>query len=49
MKASISVIVVVGGALLLYNVIPTEITVILSLILITALIINWDKLKTYFS
>lgn len=48
MKTGIYVAFVVGASLLLYNGFPTEITIILTLVLITLIINKWDVLKTYF-
>jgi hypothetical protein len=49
LKIGIPVLFVLGAVLVLYNVIPTEITVVLWLILITLTINKWDVLKKQFS
>lgn len=48
MRVSFYAAFVIGASLLLYNVFPKEITIILSLVLITLIINKWDILKTYF-
>lgn len=49
MKTYLPILLVVSAALLLYNVIPTEVTLILWLILIGLVINKWSSLKTNFS
>jgi hypothetical protein len=49
MKNWIPILFVVGASLLLYNVVPTEVTVILWLILILLIINKWDTIKKNFS
>jgi hypothetical protein len=49
MKNWIPISFVVGAALLLYNVVPTEVTVILWLVLIVLILNKWPTIKKNFS
>jgi hypothetical protein len=49
MKNWVPIVFFVGASLILYNVIPHEVTIILWLILIVLVINKWDIIKKNFS